>query len=122
MNNSFVFDTYALIEIIRGNKNYLRYINSKIVITEFILAELCFNLLKEYSPEISYSYVDKFANSVVKVDKEIIKQSMYYRLKNLKSKISITDCIGYYLAKDLGINFLTGDKEFKDMPNVEFVR
>ena len=34
----------------------------------------------------------------------------------------MTDCIGYILAKNIGIKFLTGDKEFENLDNVEFVK
>lgn len=121
-DDKFVFDTYALIEIIKGNKNYTRYISVKMVITESILAELCFNILREHGSEKASYYVDKFSPFVMSLDKEVIKKAMLYRLKNLKSNISITDCTAYYLAKDLNIKFLTGDKEFKNKESVEFVR
>ena len=45
-NKAFVFDTYAIIEIIQGNKNYGAYLDSKIIINDFIFAELCYNFLK----------------------------------------------------------------------------
>ena len=120
-DNEFVFDTYAIIEVIRGNLDYKDYIDSKIVITEFILAELCFNIIREHGLEKASYYVDKFSDFVIPVNKEIIKKAMVYRFKNLKSNISITDCIGYFLAKEIGIKFLTGDKEFKGKSDVEFV-
>ena len=47
---------------------------------------------------------------------------MGFRFNNLKKDISMTDCIGYFLAKSLGIKFLTGDKEFENMKDVEFVK
>ena len=34
----------------------------------------------------------------------------------------MTDCIGYIMAKKLNIKFLTGDKEFENFLNVEFVK
>ena len=38
---------------------------------------------------------------------------MEFRLKWKDRKVSMTDCIGYVMAKRLGIKFLTGDKEFE---------
>lgn len=35
-NDTFVFDTYAILEIISGNENYKTHLNSKIVINNFI--------------------------------------------------------------------------------------
>ena len=122
MTDSYVFDTYALIEIIRGNKNYLPYTNSRIIITSFILAELCYSSIRLYGIKKAYEYVDKYSRFVVKIDKEIVKEAMNFRYINVKKDISIADCIGYILAKKLNIKFLTGDKEFENLPNVEFVK
>ena len=47
---------------------------------------------------------------------------MEFRYKNKKKKLSMTDCISYFQAKELGIKFLTGDKEFQNLENVEFVK
>ena len=41
----------------------------------------------------------------------------------LKNKdMSMPDAIGYVIAKRLEIKFVTGDNDFKDIPNVEFVK
>jgi len=47
---------------------------------------------------------------------------MEFRVQNIKKDTSITDCISYFMAKNLGIKFLTGDKEFENLENVEFVK
>jgi uncharacterized protein len=43
---TYLFDTYALFEIIYGNPNYENYSNASIVTTIFNLAELNYNLKK----------------------------------------------------------------------------
>ena len=120
--NAFVFDTYAIIEIIRGNKNYKPYLDSAILINDFILTELCYNLIKEYTVDKAYEYIDKYSQYVIRVSPEIIKEAMLFRFNNRKQNISMTGCIGYILAKKLNIKFLTGDKEFENLKNVEFVK
>jgi PIN domain nuclease of toxin-antitoxin system len=40
----------------------------------------------------------------------------------LGKKLSTIDCVGYSVANRLKIPFLTGDREFADMSNVQFVR
>lgn len=118
----FLFDTYAIIEIIKGNKNYSCYFESRIIINSFILAELTYWLIKEYGFKVASKYVDKYERFVRDVDSDIIKLAMLFRYKYRKKKLSMVDCIGYIMAKNLGIKFLTGDKEFKDMENVEFAK
>lgn len=52
----------------------------------------------------------------------IITEAMELRNKWKRLNVSSTDCISYVMAQHLGIRFLTGDKQFKDKANVEFVR
>lgn len=119
---AFVFDTYALLEIINGNKNYEKYLDAEPVINDFVLAELCYKLIRESNYERAEAYVDKYALFCKELEPEIIKQAMLFRAKNIKKAFSITDAIGYTMALRLGIKFLTGDKQFKDMKGVEFVK
>ena len=45
-----------------------------------------------------------------------------FKIKNIKRSLSYADCIGYIIALRYGIKFLTGDKEFETLENVEFVK
>ncbi len=55
-------------------------------------------------------------------DKNTIEMASRLKLQYKRRNLSMTDCIGYTIAKNLGIKFLTGDKEFQDLENVEFVK
>ena len=46
----------------------------------------------------------------------------YHGQLHRKQDLSMTDCVGYVVAKRLGVKFLTGDKEFRNFQNVEFVK
>ena len=37
-------------------------------------------------------------------------------------KFSLIDCVGYSVAESLTIPFLTGDREFEDLPIVKYVK
>ena len=120
MNNFFLWDAYAFFEIIEGNKDYFNYANMKSATTIFNMAELNYNLKKEMSKTQADKYTKKYASFVVGVEfEDIINAS---NLKTLNRKLSIPDCVGYVVAKRIGAKFLTGDKEFEKMPNVEFVK
>ena len=41
-------DTYAIIELIKGNKAYSKYLDFTPVINDFVLAELHYCLLRDY--------------------------------------------------------------------------
>ncbi len=121
MNNTFVFDTYAIIEIINGNENYKPYLDKNIIINDFIYAELCFILTRNNYPEKN-TQLAKYVKFISHADPEIILLAMEFKLKNIKKDMSMTDCISYFMAKELDIKFLTGDKEFENLESVEFIK
>ena len=122
MTNAFVFDTYAIVEILNGSKNYDMYLDDEIIINDFIFAELCYNLIKEKGLEKSNLVLGKYSRFILKVDSSIIKNAMAFRHANRKKDVSMTDCISYFQAKSLKIKFLTGDRQFENLENVEFVK
>ena len=117
----YVFDTYAVMEIIFGNKNYNNFIDSDFLINDFIFAELCYNLTKINYKNMDY-YLEKYKKYLYQLNSNLIKEAMKFRYENKKKKMSMADCISYFQAKKLGIKFLTGDKEFENLENVEFVK
>ncbi|MEK6895150.1 MAG: PIN domain-containing protein [Nanoarchaeota archaeon] len=121
MGQSFVFDTYAVLEIIAGNRNYEKYLDANVIINNFIYAELCYTLLRENKQE-TLEYLRKYAFYISSLEPEWIKEAMGFRIKWKDRNVSMTDCIGYVMAKKLDVKFLTGDKEFEKLSNVEFVR
>ena len=121
MNERYFFDTYAIVEIIKGNKDYEPYIDSTKVIKNFILAKLSYVLLRDKYPNAE-KYLEKYKRFIQSVKHEWIEEAMEFRLKWKDRKVSITDCVGYVMAKKFGVKFLTGDKEFEGLNNVEFVK
>ncbi len=47
---------------------------------------------------------------------------MEFRFINKNKNFSFVDCASYMCAKENNLIFLTGDKEFEDLPNAEFVK
>ncbi len=118
----FFFDTYAFYEIIKENKNYEKYLSTRIVTTKLNIFELYFGFLKNKNVDLAEISLNKYYQFAVDFDEEVIKEAAKLKNKLNKRDISITDCIGYELAKQIGIKFLTGDKEFENLYNVEFVK
>jgi len=121
MNETFLFDTYAILEIIEGNANYKDYVDKEIIINDFIFSELCFILIRNKYPNPE-RYLEKYSKQIVHAKPDVIKEAMNFRYNNKQRNLSSTDCISYFMAKDLGIKFLTGDKEFSNFENVEFIK
>lgn len=121
MDDIFLYDTYALVEIFNKNPKYEAYIDKDIIINEFIFAEFCYKLFL-YGVENAQEYIEEIVTAVMIPTNGVIEKAMLFRAKNKHKKMSVTDCISYLQAKELGIKFLTGDKEFENMDNVEFVK
>lgn len=116
------FDSYAFYEIIAENEDYKKYSKEiGIVTTKLNLMELHYGLLLRYGKEQADKYYDFFAKYAVEITDEIIKMANELRVTFKKRDLSYVDCIGYAIAKTMKIKFLTGDRQFKDLDNVEFV-
>lgn len=121
-NDVYFFDSYAIIEILRGNENYLRYTKSTILTTKLNLFEVYYCLLREVGENKANHFLKSYSEYVVDFDDSVVKASAKLRFKYKKRKLSMTDCIGYCVAKKWGVPFLTGDREFEDIASVEFVK
>lgn len=120
---TFFFDTYAFYEIIEGNENYRAYAkNVAIVTTKLNLMELHYGLLIQYGKKGAERYFDGLSKFAIEISDEMIKKANEFRASLKKKNLSYVDCVGYVIAKSRNIKFLTGDKEFEGLDNVEFVK
>jgi len=119
MTEAYFFDTYAVLEIMAGNKNYMKYADAEIMLTKLNLFEVFYAILRESGGKAK-DYLGKYKDFAVDFDAEIIESAGL--LKKSNPKLSMTDCIGYATALGNGVKFLTGNNEFENMPNVEFVK
>ncbi len=117
-------DTYALIEIDKGNPAYERYaLKPEIAATTVLnLMEIHFKYLKEFGTGEADQIHKIVKPLVVPIDDSIIKEGNKFKLLHLRKRLSFADCIGYAAAKKYGAKFVTGDYMFKGMDNVEFVQ
>ncbi len=118
----FFADTYALIEIIKGSAAYEEYTTIPLIITEYNLIELYYHCVHDHSVEIADFYFELFSPFVVPFSHAAISYAMQFKLKHVKEKLSYVDCIGYAVARKLGVKFLTGDQKFETKENVEWVK
>lgn len=120
----YFFDTYALIEIIKGNHRYKEYEKEEIITTRLNLMELYYSLLRLFNERVAEQYFNFFLPSCVPIENNIIKTAMKFRLEQRKKKnlMSYIDCISYFVALQNNVRLLTGEKHFLGLKNVEFVR
>lgn len=121
----YFYDSYAVMEYLNGNKSYGYYFDDADgVLTKLNLMEVYFKVLNVNGAKAAKEVLGSFSKYLVDFDLSDIEGAMDLRLR-LKKKgfdISYADAVGYYLAKQLGIRFLTGDDAFKGQDNVEFVK
>ncbi|HLD15107.1 MAG TPA: PIN domain-containing protein [Candidatus Nanoarchaeia archaeon] len=123
MIRSFFFDTYAFCEMLKGSVNYEPYSKGiKIITTKLNLMEFHYFLLLNYDKETADRYYDYFAKFTIAIEDEAIKKASEIRMTFKHKKLSYIDCLGYVIASFNGVRFLTGDKQFEGMDNVEFVK
>lgn len=123
MTKSFFFDTYALIEIGKDNDNYKLYKkNIKILVTMLNLMEIAYFLIRENKEGEIEEIFNKLSRFAIPYTKKILIDAAKMKYQYKKARLSYIDCIGYILAKNHKVKFLTGDEKFKGMENVEFVK
>jgi len=122
MTELFFADTYALIELIMGSKNYLPYLSKQLVTSQFNVMELYYYLLRNYNQQTADNDMAVLWEICAPITQNSIAEGMKLKFENAKEKLSYIDCVGWALAKEKGIKFLTGDEKFENKENVEFVK
>ena len=123
---SYYYDSYAILEFLASNEKYKKYfVEHKGILTVLNLMEVSYGLLKHMRAKSTVEDLQAFLPYVIGFDVPDIDVAMKLRLKLEKEEklnISYVDALGYYLAKKHGVLFLTGDKSFEDLENVEFIQ
>jgi predicted nucleic acid-binding protein len=119
-------DTYALIELLKGNPNYEDYSQAYLVATEFNIFELTYALFRDFGRDEAAKVVSLMRDRIEIVlteDSDYLSASEFRKSANRTGKkLSLVDALGYSCSRKLGIRFLTGDKEFSEMENVEYIK
>jgi len=85
--------------------------------------EVYYRTLEIYGAQAASRVIKVFSKYIKDFYVSDIEGSMKLRLKLKKDgrNISYADALGYYLALKYNLKFLTGDKWFKGLENVEFI-
>ncbi len=116
----FFLDTFAIMEIIKGNAKYEKYLDSELFTSLLNLYEMYYNLLKVADEKAKDKFF-QFKQFLVPMKDEHIFLASKFRIGNIRLNLSYVDALGYTIAKEDGMKFLTGDKAFRKIDNVEFV-
>ena len=118
----FFFDSYALIEHVKGNPKYYKYLDSEVFITVFNQCEFIYAILNYFGEDKAEGMSRLFEDCIIPVDTATLYEASLFRRQHKRSNFSYADSVGYITAKRNGLRFLTGDEQFRDLPNVEFVK
>ncbi|MEW6295562.1 MAG: PIN domain-containing protein [Candidatus Diapherotrites archaeon] len=119
----FFADSYAIIDYLKGNKKLKKYFEeSELITTKLNLMEVYYSALLESTEEMAEKYYDSFLDKCVEIEDNTIKAAMKLRFKEKAKKLSYVDAAGYQIALERNIKFLTGDEQFREMRNVEFIK
>ncbi len=113
-------DTYALVEITKENPKFAEYLNSEFVLTDLTLAEFYSVVLREEGEKVADYWFRRLERYALSVSKEVLIEAIKFKYENRKASISFFDAVGYIFSIKNGYYFVTGDKEFEKLPNVEF--
>src|SRR3989344_9651269 len=119
-NNIYFYDTYVLYEIAKGSKNYEVYADKNIITSLMNVYELYYQLLKDKKEDLAEQFFARLLSACVEIIPQYVKEAAKFRKQEIKRKLSYIDCLGYIIAKELKVKFLTGDKEFETLHNVKF--
>lgn len=121
--STFFYDSYAIIEYLKNNPIFVPYFEEHSgIITIFNLVEVYYAVLAEEGTEKAESAYAKLSLLLVEPSQEAIKSAMEFRLQQKKRKLSYADCVGYAVAQEHNVKFLTGDEQFKNIVGVEFLK
>lgn len=118
----YFFDTYALIEMANGNPSYNKFKEAKGHTTLFNLYELYVQMLKNSGEELAKKAFDNCKKILIEVKDTHIFLAASFKTRDKKTHFSYTDALGYAIAEAEGLMFVTGDNEFRNLPNVQFIR
>jgi len=119
----FFYDSYAIIEFVNGNEKFKKYfLENEGITTLYNAMEVYYSVLKEKGEETANETLKLLASIIFYPNLGYVENSMKFRLKHKEKKLSYADCLGYVIALRLKIKFLTGDEDFRNLNNVEFLK
>ncbi len=115
-------DTYVLCEIAKANTRFLPLLVSTSVVNDLTLAEFYGVILREFNEQTADYWKNKFLPYAKPVSLDIMIRAVKFRKEHARQNLSFFDAVGYTFAKESGAIFVTGDKEFKGISHVEFIK
>ena len=85
LNTEYFFDSYALIEITKGNPAYIKYVDAQVTIITFNLLELTYSVFQDYDENKAKQTYTQFKECVQDINWEIVLEAMQLKEKYKKN-------------------------------------
>ena len=118
----YFFDTYAVIEMHLANPNYESFSNYPIIISDLNIGEIYLFLVRNYGKSVALELLSGYSFKIASLSSELVIEAADFKFKHKEKRLSWADCIGYVVSRQQNLLFLTGDIQFRGMPDVEFVK
>jgi hypothetical protein len=121
----FYLDSYAIIEMARGNPRYLRFRSEPGITARANLLEVYYILAQQGHEDLARVCLHTLGPPAVELPLALIPKVARFRLDQLGAtgrRFSYVDAFGYVYARENGYTLLTGAHEFEGLPDVMFVR
>ncbi len=121
----YYLDSYAIVELAKGNPNYRPYGEARGRTSTWNLLEAYYIFLQEGREELAELCFDNHRKNAVEFPDDVLKKAARLRLRQKGAtgqRLSYVDALGYAYALEYGLRFLTGAAEFRGWPGVEWVR
>jgi len=92
------------------------------VVTDWTFAEFYRTLLREYDKKTADYWFRQFRPYIRRVEIDTLIGAVLFQYDNKIRKMSLFDCVEYLFSRANNIEFVTGDKEFKNRQGVCFIQ
>lgn len=118
---AFFFDTFALVELARDAAAYAPYKAAPIFTHQGNVYEYIAARLRAVTEPKVRDEVRRMAPNLLEAATDDLFAAAAFRQDHADRRVSYVDALGWVLARKNGMRFLTGDRAFKGIENVEFV-
>ncbi len=119
---AYFFDSYAIIELAESSPAYEQYKEFEVITSVLNIGEIYHLILRKKGKESADNWFKNTNFKLLEITPDIIIEAVYFRHSNKKSDFSLPDAVGYKLSLKHKLKFLTGDSQFKNIADVEFVK
>lgn len=119
--SQYFFDTYALIERQAGSPSYAAFAATPVFTHQYNLYEFIAAVMRHADEPRAREELRLMSPNPIEAEMADLFDAARFRSTHAAKRVSYVDALGYVLARKHGMRFLTGDKAFRGMENVEFV-